>query len=426
MKKLINVVENILYEQLEGMALAHPQLIDVHFDPHYIVRRQSPVPGKVAIVSGGGSGHEPMHGGFVGYGMLDGACPGAIFTSPTPDQILACGQAAHGGGGLLLVVKNYTGDVLSFETAAELLHMEGIRVRTVLVDDDYLRRSITDPTSQVVDGLLAIRHYHPTAPLLHEVESLLQRATANDPTDRPQMSEVATELREWLKRSASFQHTSLGDWKHVQTALFPLSVPSRAEWRDLPDVIGILNLLAENAKLNHAFAPEGGGLDLSGAVPSHEVGYVELRFETSIAVVAKVERLLFESFPGADDWAYFRLECAPIPPSGTYESVAGRFEELLELSPGKYCDRSLYEQGFVSRDPNSGEPIPLPKSARVVSRLLGGAFVVFAKASGFNAADSYQGMHDRLQTLQRRVIADDHRAEPLAIDLAAFGRAGKL
>ncbi len=136
MKKLINVVENILYEQLEGMALAHPQLIDVHFDPHYIVRRQSPVAGKVAIVSGGGSGHEPMHGGFVGYGMLDGACPGAIFTSPTPDQILACGQVVQGGAGVLLIIKNYTGDVLSFETAAELLNMEGIRVRTVLVDDD--------------------------------------------------------------------------------------------------------------------------------------------------------------------------------------------------------------------------------------------------------------------------------------------------
>ncbi len=136
MKKLINVVDNILYEQLEGMALAHPQLIAVHFDPHYIVRRQAPVSGKVAIVSGGGSGHEPMHGGFVGYGMLDGACPGAIFTSPTPDQILACGQAVHGGEGVLLIVKNYTGDVLSFETAAELLHMEGIRLRTVLVDDD--------------------------------------------------------------------------------------------------------------------------------------------------------------------------------------------------------------------------------------------------------------------------------------------------
>jgi dihydroxyacetone kinase-like protein len=137
MKKLINVVENILYEQLEGMALAHPDLIAVHFDPHYIVRRTLPAAGQVALISGGGSGHEPLHGGFVGYGMLAGACPGAIFTSPTPDQILACAQALGGaGGGVLLIVKNYTGDVLSFETAAELLHAEGIPVRTVLVDDD--------------------------------------------------------------------------------------------------------------------------------------------------------------------------------------------------------------------------------------------------------------------------------------------------
>jgi dihydroxyacetone kinase-like protein len=136
MKKLINVIDNILHEQLEGMALAHPQLLRVHFDPNYIVRAQAPVNGKVAVVSGGGSGHEPMHGGFVGYGMLDGACPGVIFTSPTPDQMLACGQAVYGGAGVLLIVKNYTGDVLSFETAAELLHMEGIPVRTVLVDDD--------------------------------------------------------------------------------------------------------------------------------------------------------------------------------------------------------------------------------------------------------------------------------------------------
>jgi dihydroxyacetone kinase-like protein len=136
MKKLINSIDDILHEQLEGMALAHPQLLQVHFDPHYIARAQAPVAGKVAVISGGGSGHEPLHGGFVGYGMLAGACPGAIFTSPTPDQMLACAEAVHGGAGVLLIVKNYTGDVLSFETAAELLHMAGIAVRTVLVDDD--------------------------------------------------------------------------------------------------------------------------------------------------------------------------------------------------------------------------------------------------------------------------------------------------
>ncbi len=136
MKKLINAVDAVVCEQMEGMALAHPNLVRVTLEPKYIVRADAPVAGKVAVVSGGGSGHEPMHGGFVGMGMLDGACPGEVFTSPTPDQMLACGQAVNGGAGVLLVVKNYTGDVLSFETAAELLHGEGVPVRMVLVDDD--------------------------------------------------------------------------------------------------------------------------------------------------------------------------------------------------------------------------------------------------------------------------------------------------
>ena len=136
MKKLINAVDAVISEQMEGMALAHPDLLRVNLEPKYIVRADAPVAGKVAIVSGGGSGHEPMHGGFVGLGMLDGACPGEVFTSPTPDQMLACGLEVNGGAGVLLIVKNYTGDVLSFETAAELLHAEGVPVRTVLVDDD--------------------------------------------------------------------------------------------------------------------------------------------------------------------------------------------------------------------------------------------------------------------------------------------------
>lgn len=88
MKKLINRPEDVVREEMEGMALAHPDLIKVHFDPNYVYRADAPIQGKVAIVSGGGSGHEPMHGGFVGMGMLDAACPGAVFTSPTPDQML--------------------------------------------------------------------------------------------------------------------------------------------------------------------------------------------------------------------------------------------------------------------------------------------------------------------------------------------------
>lgn len=136
MKKLINAVDTVVCEQMEGMALAHPDLLRVSLEPKYIVRADAPVAGKVAVVSGGGSGHEPLHGGFVGLGMLDGACPGEVFTSPTPDQMLACGLAVNSGAGVLLIVKNYTGDVLSFETAAELLYAEGVPVRTVLVDDD--------------------------------------------------------------------------------------------------------------------------------------------------------------------------------------------------------------------------------------------------------------------------------------------------
>ncbi|MEZ4866382.1 MAG: dihydroxyacetone kinase subunit DhaK [Caldilineaceae bacterium] len=135
MKKLINAVDDVIVEQLQGMALAHPEL-RVNITPHYILRGDAPVAGQVAIISGGGSGHEPMHGGFVGPGMLTAACPGEIFTSPTPDQMYECGKAADSGAGVLFLVKNYTGDVLSFETAAELLHFDGVKVQNILIDDD--------------------------------------------------------------------------------------------------------------------------------------------------------------------------------------------------------------------------------------------------------------------------------------------------
>lgn len=135
MKKLINGVNDVVREQLAGMAAAHPEL-SVYIDPHFIARSGESTKGKVAIVSGGGAGHEPMHGGFVGMGMLDGACPGEVFTSPTPDQMYECGKVVDSGAGVLFLVKNYTGDVLSFETAAELLHGEDIKVQNILIDDD--------------------------------------------------------------------------------------------------------------------------------------------------------------------------------------------------------------------------------------------------------------------------------------------------
>jgi dihydroxyacetone kinase-like protein len=136
MKKIINDPSTVVDEALRGMALAHPDLLAVQRDPAVIWRADAPVSGKVALVSGGGSGHEPMHGGFVGAGMLDAACPGAVFTSPTPDQVQAAVEKVNGGAGVLLIVKNYTGDVLNFETAAELIAMDDVDVRTVVIDDD--------------------------------------------------------------------------------------------------------------------------------------------------------------------------------------------------------------------------------------------------------------------------------------------------
>ncbi|TFD03785.1 dihydroxyacetone kinase subunit DhaK [Cryobacterium sp. TMT1-66-1] len=136
MKKLINDPKNVVNEAVAGFEAAHGDIVRISHDPVYIVRNDAPVQGKVGIVSGGGSGHEPLHGGFVGYGMLDAAVPGAVFTSPTPDPILAATQAVDGGAGVLHIVKNYTGDVLNFETAADLASAEGIDVRAVIINDD--------------------------------------------------------------------------------------------------------------------------------------------------------------------------------------------------------------------------------------------------------------------------------------------------
>ncbi|WP_104082701.1 dihydroxyacetone kinase subunit DhaK [Cryobacterium sp. Y11] len=136
MKKLINDPKNVVNEAVVGFEVAHSDIVRVSHDPLFIVRADAPVRGKVGIVSGGGSGHEPLHGGFVGVGMLDAAVPGPVFTSPTPDPILAATQAVDGGAGVLHIVKNYTGDVLNFETAADLASAEGIDVRTVVINDD--------------------------------------------------------------------------------------------------------------------------------------------------------------------------------------------------------------------------------------------------------------------------------------------------
>jgi dihydroxyacetone kinase-like protein len=136
MKKLINEPDAVVREALEGVEAAHGDKVRVTYDPYVVVRADAPKQGKVGIISGGGSGHEPMHGGFVGKGMLDAACPGEVFTSPTPDQMLEATKAVDGGAGVLHIVKNYTGDVLNFEMAADLAKGEGIDVEAVVTNDD--------------------------------------------------------------------------------------------------------------------------------------------------------------------------------------------------------------------------------------------------------------------------------------------------
>ena len=135
MKKLINSVDNIVTEMLDGMACAYPEYIK-RLEGLDVVVRANGSKGKVALVSGGGSGHEPAHGGYVGKGMLDAAVAGAVFTSPTPDQVYEAIKAADGGKGVLLIIKNYTGDVMNFEMAADLARDEGIEVEQVIVADD--------------------------------------------------------------------------------------------------------------------------------------------------------------------------------------------------------------------------------------------------------------------------------------------------
>ncbi|MDA0563199.1 dihydroxyacetone kinase subunit DhaK [Streptomonospora sp. S1-112] len=135
MKKFLNSADTYLTDALAGFAAAHPDLA-VDLENRVVTRARGAVPGKVGLVSGGGSGHEPLHTGFVGEGMLDAACPGEVFTSPVPDQVVAAVRAADSGAGVVLVVKNYTGDVMNFDLAAELAGDEGVRVETVLVDDD--------------------------------------------------------------------------------------------------------------------------------------------------------------------------------------------------------------------------------------------------------------------------------------------------
>ncbi|MBT2500061.1 dihydroxyacetone kinase subunit DhaK [Agromyces sp. ISL-38] len=184
MKKIINDPKRVVEESVAGFAAAHADLVRVETDPIHVVRADAPIAGKVGIVSGGGSGHEPLHAGFVGFGMLDAAVPGAVFTSPTPDPILAATKAVDGGAGVLHIVKNYTGDVLNFETAADLASVDGIDVRAVVTNDDVaVKDSLYTAGRRGVGGTVLVEKIAGAAAergdSLDEVAEVAERVNAN-------------------------------------------------------------------------------------------------------------------------------------------------------------------------------------------------------------------------------------------------------
>jgi phosphoenolpyruvate---glycerone phosphotransferase subunit DhaK len=187
-KKLINAPEDVVKDALRGMAAAHPDLLRVDVENQIVYRADAPVSGKVALVSGGGAGHEPMHGGYVGLGMLDAACPGAVFTSPVPDQMLEATKGVDGGAGVVHIVKNYTGDVMNFQLAAELAAEEGVKVESVLVNDDVA----------VEDSLYtAGRRGTAATPLVEKIAGALAESGAD-------LGAVAAVARKVNERSRSF------------------------------------------------------------------------------------------------------------------------------------------------------------------------------------------------------------------------------
>src|SRR5258705_494644 len=183
MRKFLNDPSAIVKESLAGLAAAHPDLLRYDVANQIIVRKDAPRKGKVALISGGGSGHEPLHGGFVGLGMLDAAAPGEVFTSPVPGQMLAATKAVDGGAGVVHIVKNYTGDVLNFKLAAEDAADEGIKVTSVVIDVDVMVEAVlSDLNAKRGSKVLAFVNGMGGTPLLElyliygEVDAKLRKA----------------------------------------------------------------------------------------------------------------------------------------------------------------------------------------------------------------------------------------------------------
>lgn len=205
-----------------------------------------------------------------------------------------------------------------------------------------------------------------------------------------------------------FREKNLKDWEDLLLALFNGTIPDYCSWENTSEIIRILNSIGENPNLNQMFFPTGGGLDLAGAGNSVEGGCIEMYFHEKSAYIAKPKALIFQSFGHLFEWAYFRLDTNNLEPSGVYENSDRQKEELTELAPGDYVERSYWDQGHYGRDEYGNEQA-LPDSARLITRFFSGSFVIFAKGSAYNADTStYDGRHSKMTTEQFKQYIGDN------------------
>jgi hypothetical protein len=212
--------------------------------------------------------------------------------------------------------------------------------------------------------------------------------------DKASIKKVRIILEEILMTD-EFREKYLPLWKKCIHELFPVSLPSSARWENLQEIVNVLNHIGKIKNNNHLFFPKSGGLDLTGAKLSNEHDCIELQFGTLSAVIRPCF-LALEIFPTDFEWSYFRIETNKLSSSGVYEDLDGNYEEVVELEPFRYVDRSGWDEGRLGYDEN-GDEIPLPKNARLLMRYLQGSFVIFPKASRYNMTSStYDARHDKM------------------------------
>lgn len=237
------------------------------------------------------------------------------------------------------------------------------------------------------------------------LEQLLADATDHDPARRPGANEFAERLQDWLETTTSFRKRNPLEWKSAQLKLFPLSVPRRAEWNDLGEIVRVLKTLGHKTNLNHLFFPSGGGLDLNDALQSAiEPGCIELVTD-GLANLCRPSLLTFEGFSESFAWSYLRLDCGELGPSGVYEDLGNaQYEEVTDLGDGHYVDRYFGDEGEYA-----GER--LPRRARTLSRYFGGAFLIVQKTSVYNKISAtYDARHSKMSRDQFREYMDNlHR-----------------